>query len=93
MRTPPIPCVVDPAVLSWDTHPTEWVANRPWRFAVADVIFNVREGIPSALVSFPLRYMHSVVEMADLDDVEKTITLLTAFVESLTERDDFKVKL
>jgi len=58
-----------------------------------DVIFNVREGIPSALVSFPLRYMHSVVEMADLADVEKTITLLASFVESVTDSDDFAVKL
>jgi putative aminopeptidase FrvX len=58
-----------------------------------DVIFNVREGIPSALVSFPLRYMHSVVEMADLADVEKTIELLVGFVESIGETDDFAVKL
>lgn len=58
-----------------------------------DVIFNVREGIPSALVSFPLRYMHSSVEMADLADVEKTITLLAAFVESVSDGDDFAVKL
>jgi endoglucanase len=58
-----------------------------------DVIFTVREGIPSALVSLPLRYMHSVVEMADLADVEKTISLLTAFVESVGERDDFSVRL
>jgi len=58
-----------------------------------DVIFNVREGIPSGLVSFPLRYMHSVVEMADLADVEKTITLLTAFVESVGDHDDFAVKI
>lgn len=58
-----------------------------------DVIFDVREGIPSALVSLPLRYMHSVVEMADLADVEKVIALLAAFVESVTEKDDFGVKL
>jgi len=58
-----------------------------------DSIFNVREGIPSALVSFPLRYMHSVVEMADLADVEKTIDLLAGFVESVAEDDDFAVKL
>lgn len=58
-----------------------------------DVIFNVREGIPSALVSLPLRYMHSVVEMADLADVEKTIELLVRFVESVGEDDDFAVKL
>lgn len=58
-----------------------------------DVIFNVREGIPSALVSLPLRYMHSVVEMADLRDVEKVIALLVALVESLRAEDDFRVTL
>ncbi|MEO6742477.1 MAG: M42 family metallopeptidase [Chthoniobacteraceae bacterium] len=58
-----------------------------------DVIFDVKEGIPSALISFPLRYMHSVVEMADLRDVEKTIELIAAFVESVTEDDDFAHKL
>jgi endoglucanase len=58
-----------------------------------DVIFDVREGIPSALVSLPLRYMHSVVEMADLKDVEKVIALLATFVTSVTERDEFAVKL
>ncbi len=58
-----------------------------------DVIFTVREGIPSSLISFPLRYMHSVVEMCDLDDVEKTVQLLVAFIESVTEGDDFKARL
>lgn len=58
-----------------------------------DVIFDVREGIPSALVSFPLRYMHSVVEMVDLRDVEKTIDLLVKFVESVTGADDFAHRL
>lgn len=54
-----------------------------------DVIFNVKDGIPSGLISFPLRYMHSVVEMCDLADVEKTIELVAAFVESVSEKDDF----
>jgi endoglucanase len=58
-----------------------------------DVIFQVREGIPSALVSLPLRYMHSVVEMADLRDVEKVIKLLAAFVASISDEDEFVVKL
>ena len=58
-----------------------------------DVIFDSRDGIPSALVSIPLRYMHSVVEMADLADVEKVIALLAAFVLSLGEDDEFGVKL
>lgn len=58
-----------------------------------DVIFNVKEGIPSGLISLPLRYMHSVVEMVDLRDVEKTVDLLVAFIESVTEDDDFSHKL
>jgi putative aminopeptidase FrvX len=58
-----------------------------------DVIFDSREGIPSALVSLPLRYMHSVVEMADLADVEKVIELLAGFVESVSESDSFVATL
>jgi len=58
-----------------------------------DVIFNQREGIPSALVSLPLRYMHSVVEMADLGDVEHTIALLCAFAQSIKPSDTFRVRL
>lgn len=58
-----------------------------------DVIFETRDGIPSALISVPLRYMHSVVEMADLNDVKKVIELLTAFVESVSETDSFGVTL
>ena len=58
-----------------------------------DKIFTVRDGIPSGLVSLPLRYMHSIVEMADLRDVEKVIQLLTAFVLSLKPGDEFRQRL
>lgn len=58
-----------------------------------DVIFTVGSGIPSGLVSLPLRYMHSVIEMANLDDVERVISLLVAFVESVTDEDDFSAKV
>jgi endoglucanase len=58
-----------------------------------DVIFDVREGIPSGLISYPLRYMHSIVEMCQLSDVEKTIDLVAGFVESVTDSDEFGVKL
>lgn len=59
----------------------------------ADVIFEVREGIPTALVSLPLRYMHSVIEVADLRDVERVITLLVGFVRSLQVGESFRVQL
>ena len=38
----------------------------------------------SALVSVPLRYMHSPVETASLTDVENTIKLLLELVKSLS---------
>ncbi len=59
----------------------------------AGVIFMIKEGIPSALVSLPLRYMHSAVEMVDEKDIEQTIELLTAFVQSLTAKDEFAMKI
>ena len=34
--------------------------------------------MPTAVVSIPLRYMHSPVELVELADVEATIKLLTA---------------
>jgi endoglucanase len=37
-----------------------------------------RQGIPTALVSIPLRYMHSPVELVELADVEATIELIAA---------------
>ncbi|MEM1082772.1 MAG: M42 family metallopeptidase [Verrucomicrobiota bacterium] len=58
-----------------------------------DKIYTQREGIPSALVSLPLRCMHSVVETAHLDDIENTIKLLTGFVLSLKAKDRFHQEL
>jgi putative aminopeptidase FrvX len=58
-----------------------------------DVIFNQKEGIPSALISLPLRYMHSVVETCDLRDIDHVINLLCAFVQSVKTTDRFHIKL
>jgi len=50
----------------------------------ADVLQISRAGIPTGLVSIPLRYMHSPVEMVDLRDVEATVELLAAFGRRLS---------
>ncbi len=54
----------------------------------ADAVQFARSGIPTGLVSIPLRYMHSPVEMVDLGDVEATVTLITAFAERLSDEID-----
>tara|TARA_R110000850_G_scaffold111081_4_gene224530 strand:+ start:1663 stop:2742 length:1080 start_codon:yes stop_codon:yes gene_type:complete len=58
-----------------------------------DSIFHQRGGIPSALISLPLRYMHSIVEMADFNDVENVIELMTAFVQSIAADEKFAVDI
>jgi tetrahedral aminopeptidase len=50
-----------------------------------------REGVPTALVSVPLRYMHQPVEALDARDVERAGRLLAAFITGLEE--DFLEKL
>jgi putative aminopeptidase FrvX len=59
----------------------------------ADDIFSTKAGIPSALVSIPMRYMHSTVEMIDFIDVEQCISLLTRFVCSVSGPDEFVPRL
>jgi len=58
-----------------------------------DTIYQSRDGVPSALVSLPLRCMHSVIEMAGYADVESTIKLMAGFVESLKKGDRFHQSL
>lgn len=43
----------------------------------------IREGVVTGLLSIPLRYMHSPVETADLQDVEAAAKLIAAFAEAL----------
>jgi putative aminopeptidase FrvX len=50
----------------------------------ADAVHISRGGIPTGVVSIPLRYMHSPVEMVQLDDVENTAKLIAAFAQKLS---------
>ena len=56
----------------------------------ADAIQISRSGIPTGLVSIPLRYMHSPVELVDLGDVEATVELIAAFAARLEPGVDLK---
>jgi tetrahedral aminopeptidase len=44
-------------------------------------------GLPTAVVSVPLRYMHTPSEVVDLGDIENTVRLLVAYARSLRPGD------
>lgn len=48
------------------------------------------EGVASALISLPLKYMHTTVETVHLDDVENVIRLMYEFVIQLQAGHDFR---
>lgn len=48
------------------------------------------DGTPSALISIPLRYMHTTVEMIKKDDVENTIHLIYQTLLNITPKTNFK---
>lgn len=50
----------------------------------ASVIQLNREGVPTGVVSIPTRYLHSAVEVVDLNDIVNTVKLIKGFVESIT---------
>lgn len=46
-----------------------------------------REGVATQLLSLPLRYMHTPVEVMDLRDIETGAQLLAAFIRCLNEKE------
>ncbi len=56
----------------------------------ADRMRFTNTGVPIALVSLPIRYMHSPVETVSLDQIENVIEILTGFIKDLTGRENLK---
>ena len=50
-----------------------------WHFQIS------REGVPTAVVSLPLKYMHTPLETVSLADMEQVARLLVAFTQRLGE--------
>jgi endoglucanase len=55
----------------------------------ADAFHISRAGVPTGVVSLPVRYMHSPVELCSLDDLEAVISLVTAFARRLSRETSF----
>lgn len=56
-----------------------------------DSIFYQQTGIPSALISLPLRYMHSPVETCNMNDVNKLINIMVEAVMAMRPDQTFTV--
>lgn len=48
------------------------------------------EGVPSALISLPLKYMHTTVETASKEDIQQVIELMFAFLCEFDPGFDFR---
>jgi putative aminopeptidase FrvX len=87
---------LDPAVFEL-LHATAEAEGIPFTVAAsarstgtdADALHIAAAGIPTGVVSIPLRYMHSPVEMVELEDVHNTARLLAAFTQALKPDVDF----
>jgi len=64
-------------------HQTEIIAGRSGTDAWAIQV--TREGIPCGLLSIPLRYMHTSVEMLYTKDIDRTGRLMALFIAGLDE--------
>jgi len=51
----------------------------------ASIIQLNKEGVPAGVISIPARYIHSPVEVVDLNDVVNAVKLLKGFAESISE--------
>ncbi len=58
-------------------------------FTDADDIYDKQDGIPTYLISIPLRYMHSSVEVCSLKDVKEIIDLLVDFILNFNPDTEF----
>lgn len=65
-------------------------ATGRYTFTDGDALTLSREGVPSAVLSIPNRYMHSPSEMIDARDLQAVIDLLAAWVEGLEEGTSYQ---
>lgn len=79
--------LVEAAVAEEINHSFEVYAGRTQ--TDADAVHVARGGVPTGLVSIPIRYMHSPVELASLDDLEAVIRLVVTFARRLTPETSF----
>jgi putative aminopeptidase FrvX len=70
--------------------PVQWRALSRSTGTDTDSFAYSNDGCPSVLISIPLRYMHTTVEMLHRDDIENTIRLMYETLLSITPKTNLK---
>ena len=70
--------------------PTQWRALSRSTGTDTDSFAYANDGCPSVLISIPLRYMHTTVEMLNRNDIEDTIKLMYETLLFLTPKINLK---
>jgi putative aminopeptidase FrvX len=70
--------------------PVQWRALSRSTGTDTDSFAYSNDGCPSVLISIPLRYMHTTVEMLHRDDVENTIRLMYQTLLALTPKTNLR---
>jgi len=69
--------------------PLQYEISPERTYTDTDKIHFLEKGIPSILISIPLRYMHSSVEVCKLDDVEMITDLITNMILKIDDNFNF----
>ncbi|MBM3440091.1 MAG: M42 family metallopeptidase, partial [Bacteroidetes bacterium] len=70
--------------------PVQWRSLSRSTGTDTDSFAYANDGCPSVLISIPLRYMHTTVEMLHRSDIENTIQLIYETLLALTPKTDLK---
>jgi putative aminopeptidase FrvX len=70
--------------------PVQWRALSRSTGTDTDSFAYANDGCPSVLISIPLRYMHTTVEMLHKDDIENTIKLIYETLLTLSPQTNLK---
>ena len=70
--------------------PFQYEASSRFTGTDTDAFAYSHMGVPSALISLPLKYMHTTVEMCHKDDVVNTIDLIYQSLQAIPKDMDFR---
>ena len=70
--------------------PFQRQASSRWTGTDTDAFAYSNEGVPSVLISLPLRYMHTTVEMIHKEDVDNVIRLIYEALLAIKSGQDFR---